>query len=177
MLQRIDKAYWVVLLIISIIVGVIVGFIGPTIFHHIFFKNGDTFLVLTPSISNIFMFIAVGFFILFCIGMIVENKKWNYVGILFLVCSIAMGYYASFGNYTLISNNEITIKKSMSEKVYKWDEIKEVAYINETEEPVKRIHLILENGKEETLEINRQYVQELNKIQQKFIQNDIMFYK
>ncbi|MEH7234656.1 hypothetical protein [Bacillus sp. JJ1562] len=176
MLQRIDKGYWVVLLIISIIIGVIVGFIGPSLIHHFFFKHGDTFLVLTPFISSILMFVAVGFFILFCIGMIFENKVWNYIGILFLVFSISMGYYASFGNYTLISKNEITFKKSMSESIYKWDEIKEAAYINETQEPVKRIHLVFENGKEETLEINRQYVQEINKIQQTFIQNDIQFY-
>ncbi|MEH7222227.1 hypothetical protein V7112_00325 [Bacillus sp. JJ1566] len=117
LLQRIDKAYWVVLLIISIIIGVIFGFIGPNFIHHFFFKHGDTFLVLTPFISSILMFIAVGFFILFCIGMIVENKGWNYIGILFLVCSIGMGYYAGFGNYTLISNNEIIFIESMSESI------------------------------------------------------------
>ncbi|MCC3356054.1 hypothetical protein [Bacillus sp. REN16] len=169
MLQNINKAYWVVLLIISTIVGVISGFIGPNLVQQVLFKHSGTFLVLTPFISNIFTFIAFGFFILFCIGMIVENKIWNYIGILFLVASIGTGYYASVANYTLISNNDITFKKQMSEDVYKWDEITEVAYLHESQDPIYKIQLIFENGKEELLEINRQHIQEFYRIQQKFI--------
>ncbi|MEH7384414.1 hypothetical protein V7147_03220 [Bacillus sp. JJ1521] len=176
MLQNINKAYWVVLLIIGVIVGVIAGFIGPNVVQQVAFKHSGTFLVLTPFISNILTFIAFGLFILFCIGMIFEDKIWNYIGILFLVASIGMGYYASFGNYTLISNNDITFKKQMSENVYRWDEITEVAYLHETQDPIYKIQLFFENGKEEVLEINRQHVQEFYKIQRKFIKNNLNYY-
>ncbi|WP_449539695.1 hypothetical protein [Ferdinandcohnia sp. Marseille-Q9671] len=175
MLQKIDKTYWVALLVITVILSFILGFIGPQFLHLVLFKHGTTFLVLTPIISNILMFIAFAFFVLFCIGMLFENKAWNYIGILFLIAALGMGYYAGFGNYTLISNNEITFRKSMSESTYNWNDIKEATYSNSTQEPTKKIKLLFENGKVETLEIQKSYVQEVNKIQQKFIQNDIPF--
>jgi len=130
MLKKIDKTYWVVLLIIGGITGVLSGFFGPDLIHNTLFKHGDTFWVITPSSANISMFVAAGFFILFCIGMIFVNKKWNYVGIIFLVLSILLGYYANFGNYTLVSEHEI-IFKNITKDVYQWDDIKQAIYVEE----------------------------------------------
>ncbi|THE09843.1 hypothetical protein E1I69_20800 [Bacillus timonensis] len=155
------------------------GFIGPNLIHNILFKHGDTFWVITPFSSNIFMFVAAGFFILFCIGMIFESKMWNYAGGLFLLISIILGYYANFGNYTLVSEHAITIK-NITKGVYQWDDIKEAIYIEEgykkegnlTVEGDKMFHLTFKDNKEETFEVSNRSLM-ANKIKQKLEEYDI----
>ncbi|MFT4414184.1 hypothetical protein ACLM5H_10020 [Fredinandcohnia humi] len=171
MLQKIDKTYWVVLLIIGGIIGILSGYIGPDLIHQIFFKHGDTFWVITPFSANIFMFVATGFFVLFCIGMIYKNKVFNYIGIMFFVFSIATGCYALLGNYILVSMNDITTVKSMTNEVYEWNEITEATYLDKYVSDGRKIQLTFQDGKEETLEINDFNINKL--IEQILIQIDI----
>ncbi|MFS0864875.1 hypothetical protein [Fredinandcohnia sp. 179-A 10B2 NHS] len=179
MLKNIDKTYWVVLLIIGGITGVLYGFLGPDLIHNTLFKHGDTFWVITPPIANTTMFVAVGFFVLFCIGMIFENKKWNYAGIFFLVVSISLGYYANFGVYTLVSDQEITFK-NITKEVYQWDDIKEAIYIDEgykKEENItvagdKKFHLTFMDNKDVTFDITNRSLM-ANKIKHKLEENHI----
>jgi len=170
MLQKIDKTYWVVLLIIGGITGLTLGFIGPNVIHHLLFKHGDTLFVVTPFYANVLMIIATVFFVLFCIGMIIENKVWNYVGILLLVLSIALGYFAVGGNYNIISRNDITIVKSLTKDVYEWNEISEATYLDEFEYGDRTMHFTFKDGNEETIEISKIYIKF---IEQKLTENDI----
>ncbi|WP_077617551.1 hypothetical protein [Bacillus sinesaloumensis] len=178
MLEKIDKAYWVVLLIISLIVGIILGFIGPNMIHHILFKHGETFYVLTPFLSNILMLVAVGCFVLFCIGMLFEKKKWNYTGLGFLVISILISYFANFGNYTLFSEQDITFKKMLTKEVYHWKDIQEASLIEEyikkgntTVGGNKQFYFTFTNNKEVELEIPDRNI--ANKIKHKLAEFDI----
>lgn len=172
MLEKIDKTYWVVFLIIGGITGAISGMIGPDLVHHTFFKHDDTFMVITPFSANISMFIAAGFFVLFCIGMIFSKKVWNYVGILFLVLSIATGCFALMGNYTLVSMNDITVVKSMQKEVYKWNDITKATYLDDDYESNGReLHLTLKDGYEDTLEIDNLNIIRL--IEKKLAESDI----
>lgn len=179
MLEKIDKTYWVVLLIIGGITGVLSGFFGPDLIHNTLFKHGDTFWVITPTIANTTMFVAAVFFVLFCIGMIFENKKWNYAGIFFLLISITLCYYANFGVYTLVSDHEITLK-NLTKDVYQWDDIKQAIYIDEgykkeeniTVEGDKKFHLTFKDNKDVTFDISNRSLM-ANKIQQKLKEYDI----
>ncbi|QOR67190.1 hypothetical protein IM538_03310 [Cytobacillus suaedae] len=171
MLHKINKTYWVVLLIISVVIGFLAGIIGPDLVHHTYFKHDDTFMVITPFSANISMFIAAGFFVLFCIGMIFEKKIWNYVGILFLLLSIATGYYSLAGNYTLVSLDEITIVKSMQKEVYSWNEIADATYLDKYKSNGRELHLIFNDGFEKTIEIDN--VSIINLIEQRLAQSGI----
>ncbi|MBE4909131.1 hypothetical protein IMZ08_13770 [Bacillus luteolus] len=171
MLHKIDKTYWVVLLIIGVVIGFLSGLAGPDLVHHTYFKHDDTFMVITPFAANILMFIAAGFFILFCIGMIFEKKVWNYVGILFLLLSIAMGYISLAGNYTLVSLDEITIVKSLQKEEYGWNEIAEATYLDEYQYDGRELHLIFNDGNEKTIEIDSPTIVKL--IEQRLAQNGI----
>ncbi|QOR64788.1 hypothetical protein IM538_13070 [Cytobacillus suaedae] len=169
-----DKVFWLVLLIIVFISGTSSGFFGPNLVQFVLFKHGDTFLILTAFLANILTFVATGFFTLFCIGMLSYNKKLNYLGILFLVVSITTGYLSNLGYYTLVSDEGIVIS-NITKQTYSWTDITEAAYIDKNNEPLRKIHLTFNDGKEETLEINKVLVQEIGRIQQKFLKNDINF--
>lgn len=171
MLHKINKTYWVVLLIIGVIIGFFAGLFGPDLVHHTYFKHDDTFMVITPFAANKFMYIAAGFFVLFCIGMIFEKKVWNYVGMLFLLLSIATGYFSLAGNYTLVSLDEITIVESLQKDVYGWNEIAEATYLDEYQYNGRELHLTFNDGKEKTIEIDRPSIVKL--IEQRLNQHGI----
>ncbi|MBO0992907.1 hypothetical protein [Bacillus sp. SD088] len=152
MLQKVEKIYWVILLIISFIFWIVIGGVGPNFIHHLIFKHGDTFLVLTPFLSNTFMFIAVGCLIIFFIGMIFEKKVWNLVGISFLIISIFISYYA-LTRYTLISTHQITFKKNpFTKDSYTWGEINEATFLGPKQDPTRKIRLSFKDEKEGNLE-------------------------
>ena len=173
MFREVETIVWVVILIIGLIIGMIFGFIGPNLLHLILFKQGGTFLIQTPFISNILMFVAVGLFVLFCIGMMLKNKIWNFIGLLFLIISIIVSSYANLGYYTLFTDDGITIKNHMNKEIYRWDEITEAVDISPYNEAYKLIQLTFDNSKRETFKINRTNGAEFSKIRQKLSQNDI----
>ncbi|MBE4909132.1 hypothetical protein IMZ08_13775 [Bacillus luteolus] len=173
-MRQIDRdTYWLVLLIIGGLSGLISSFIGPNLLHFLMFQSGDTILVQTPFLTNILTFIATGIFVMACIGMILERKIWTYAGTLLLVVSIAIGCYANLGYYTLVSYNDITIKNHMLEEKYNWEEIEEAKVIDNTNESIKKIQLTFKNGKEELLEINRVHASEIRTIRNMFLHYNI----
>lgn len=175
MLQTDRDTYWLVILIIGGISGIICSLLGPNLIHFLLFKSEDTFLVITPFLSNILTFLATIIFVMACIGMILDRKVSTYVGILFLVVSITIGCFGNFGYYTLISYEDITLKKHMSEEIYKWEDIKEAKSIDVTNASIKKIQLTFIDGNEEILEINRVYGGEIRIIQNMFHHYDIKF--
>lgn len=171
MLQKINKTYWVILLIIGVVIGFLAGLAGPNVIHHTFFKHDETFFVITPYSANIYMFVAAGFFVLFCIGMILSKKAWNYLGLLCLVLSIAAGSFSLLGNYTLVSLDDITVVKSMKKEVYEWNDITEATYLDKYESDGRELHLTFNDGYEKTIILEN--VNIINLIEQRLAQNDI----
>lgn len=123
------KVFWIIILIIGLIMGVILTLIGPNIVNFVFFEHSNNFLVVTPFIANILVGIAT---ILFCVAsafMITEKKVIKGVATVVLITSLVV-LYSGFTNYTIFSTEDITVKTPFSKTVYDWGDLEAASKTN-----------------------------------------------
>jgi hypothetical protein len=119
------KLIWIAWAIMIGIVGTILSFVGPNLFHEVFRKTSHTLYINTPALSNILFFSGVVFLVLFC-ALMYWGRRFIAFSIPAVLIATAL-FYLSF-NYFLMMTKENLVEKplfSFEEYTYGWNEVKE----------------------------------------------------
>lgn len=117
------KLVWIAWAIMIGIIGPIVSFVGPNLFHEIFRKTNTTLYINTPMLANILFLCGVVFLVLFCVLM-----YWGRRFIAFSIPTVLISgvlLYLSC-NYFLMMTKENLVEKplfSVGDITYGWDEV------------------------------------------------------
>ncbi|MGM8214645.1 hypothetical protein ACLIA0_03620 [Bacillaceae bacterium W0354] len=176
-----STVFWIVLLTLGFLIGIILALLGPNIVHFVLFEYGDNFLISTPFISNILIGIATVVFCLGCAGMLFERKLIKGIAILLLITSLVL-VYSGFTNYTIYSENDITIKTPLDKTVYQWSDAESATLSSvsgEQAESVFNVEIVFNDGFTSEVKINqsresRKYSRLKNLLQDNGVKVDII---
>ncbi|KIL52196.1 hypothetical protein [Jeotgalibacillus soli] len=148
--QTEGKMHWIVIGIITAILGLLLAFIAPNLIHMVLFSAGDLIYIKTPVLSNILFSIGIFFLVVFCFLMYFPQRKTRFIafGIIFLSFVITI---FSLTNYSVIRDERIVHNElfSLSQTVYEWSDVENAALLKGTEEiPYETLVLTMNDGKE-----------------------------
>lgn len=155
---------WVVMGIITIIVGLILGFVGPNLIHLVMFYAGDMIYSKTPIISNVLFLIGFVFLALFCFAMYFPSKKAKVAAAGCIVIFLAVSSF-SLTTYTVLRDERILHSDifSFSPTEYAWTDVED-AVLLVGEDEYDQLTLSMADGEELSFKRDGKFQSEFNKI-------------
>jgi hypothetical protein len=168
------KVIWAAWAVIIGIIGPIMSFVGPNLIQEIFLKNGRTLYIFTPTIANILFFVAVVFFVFYCVFMYF-GKKLIIWSIASLLVGLALIYFSS-NHYMIITKDQFAEKPLLAfEKVsYKWEDIENSRMvITNIQDGIGNLVITFNDGYVMEFERNKYLLENLKMIERLFRENNI----
>ncbi|PPA70554.1 hypothetical protein [Jeotgalibacillus proteolyticus] len=157
---------WVVLGVITIILGLLLSFILPSLIHMVMFTAGDLIYIKTPTASKILFPIGTVFLALFFFLMYYQSKKMRIAAgvsvILFVVISSL-----SLSSYSVIREERIVHSDffTLSSTEYSWNDISNAVLLKGNEEtPYETLVLTMADGTELFYDRDPKLRTEFNKV-------------
>ncbi|TFD98290.1 hypothetical protein [Jeotgalibacillus sp. R-1-5s-1] len=141
---------WIVLGVITLLLGAVLAFVAPNLMHYMLFTYGDSILVQTPNISNVLFAVFVVLLSLFFFMMYKESKKIKLTGAALLLISIVF-LAVSMTNYTVVREAAIFHSDvlSITSEKYEWTDVEDATLLKMNDDiPYNSLVLKMNDGTE-----------------------------
>ncbi|KIL48574.1 hypothetical protein [Jeotgalibacillus campisalis] len=141
---------WIVMGIITLLMGILLGFVAPNLIHLVWFSAGDLIHIKTPSISNILFGTGILLLSIFCFVMYFKAKKAKIAAAVLVMVSVAL-LAVSITNYSVLRDERIVHNEflSLNAEEYQWSDVEEAKLLKRNDDiPYETLVLTLNNGVE-----------------------------
>ncbi|MDG5472832.1 hypothetical protein P6709_13855 [Jeotgalibacillus sp. ET6] len=139
---------WIVMGIITLLMGVLLGFVAPNLIHLVLFSAGDLIYIKTPSISNILFGTGIILLSIFCFVMYFQAKKAKIAAAGLVLVSVAL-IAVSITNYSVLRDERILHNEllSLNSEEYKWSDVEDAILLKRNDDiPYETLVLTMNNG-------------------------------